>query len=162
MRIKKTILGISVLIALGAVGLSVLSKEKLLHSAETILFELAPVDPRSIMQGDYMTLRYSQTQGVEADALPARGYMVFSVDSLMVARAVRFQKHQKPLGPGERIIKYFVHAQRVSIGAESFFFQEGDAALYGQAHFGGIKVAKNGESILQGLFDEKRSEIIKH
>ena len=42
-----------------------------------------------------------------------------------------------------------------------FFFQEGDADLYSRASFGGIKVAKNGDSILFGLFDENRNEIIK-
>ena len=37
---------------------SVVKKEELLKNAQFVLFELAPVDPRSLIQGDYMTLRY--------------------------------------------------------------------------------------------------------
>jgi uncharacterized membrane-anchored protein len=59
------------------------------------------------------------------------------------------------------MIRYFCHNRDVSIGSESFFFQEGDAGMYSRARYGGIKVAKSGESILFGLFDENRNEIRK-
>ncbi|MFX7329222.1 GDYXXLXY domain-containing protein, partial [Acinetobacter baumannii] len=33
-------------------------KEMLLKEGQLVLLPLAPVDPRSLMQGDYMALRY--------------------------------------------------------------------------------------------------------
>jgi len=161
MEIRKLILVLSLIITLITIGLSVANREKLLKNGETVLFELSPVDPRSIMQGDYMTLNYRIISGVNTDHIPSRGYMAFTTDSLNVARCIRFQKDKHPLFENEKIIRYFCHKWNISIGSESFFFQEGDEKLYSAARYGGIKVGKNGESILTGLFDENRKEIIK-
>ena len=37
------------------------------------------------------------------------------------------------------------------LGAESFFFQEGDAKYYAGAKYGDLRVAENGDSVLSGL-----------
>ncbi|MBN1603882.1 MAG: GDYXXLXY domain-containing protein [Chitinispirillaceae bacterium] len=162
MNIVKIILGISVLLVFFAVGTSVKSREDLLNTGETFLFRLAPVDPRSIMQGDYMILNYQITSGTGTKSIPSRGYIVFKADSFNVANKIRFQKQPKPLSENERIIKYYGHKRNISIGSESYFFQEGDADVYARARFGGIKVAKNGNSILFGLFDENHKKIEKN
>lgn len=47
--------GILVLIA---VNVSIYQREQLLQHGRFVLLELAPVDPRSLMQGDYMALRF--------------------------------------------------------------------------------------------------------
>jgi len=159
MKLKKTVLGISVIVTLVSVGFSVASRERLLKNGKTVLFELAPVDPRSIMQGDYMTLSYRITNA-HGDSIPSRGYIVFKADCQNVAsRSIRFQKNKEPLSEDEMIIRYFCHKRVISIGSESFFFQEGEAGLYARAKYGGIKVSKDGESILYGLFDENCNEI---
>ena len=54
MRMKLTL-------ALGLVVLAILNfgiyrKELFIETAEEVYFELAPVDPRSLMQGDYLSL----------------------------------------------------------------------------------------------------------
>lgn len=162
MKFKKLILGISVIAVFFSVGVSVVSREKLLKNGKTVLFELAPVDPRSIMQGDYMTLNYKITRVENDNKVPPRGYIVFTTDGLNVAKYIRFQKSREPVNEDEMIIRYFCHKRDISIGSESFFFQEGDADIYARARYGGIKVAKSGESILFGLFDENRNEIIKN
>jgi uncharacterized membrane-anchored protein len=161
MNIGKIILLISVFLVFIAVGTSVKSREDLLTSGEIFLFRLAPVDPRSIMQGDYMNLNYQITRETDAKNIPSRGYIVFLPDSQNVAKKVRFQKKPAPLSSNERIIKYYGHKRDISIGSESYFFQEGDARLYAGARFGGIKVASNGTSILCGLFDENHIKIEK-
>ena len=62
MKFKRLIIGISVIVVFVSVGFSVVSREMLLKKGKTVLFELAPADPRSIMQGDYMTLNYRITR----------------------------------------------------------------------------------------------------
>lgn len=161
MKFRRLIFGISVIVVFVSVGLSVANRELLLKNGKTVLFELAPVDPRSIMQGDYMTLNYRITRVGNRDKIPPRGYIVFKTDSLNVASSIRFQKNKEPVNEDEMIIRYFCHNRDVSIGSESFFFQEGDADMYSRARYGGIKVAKSGESIIVGLFDEDRNEIRK-
>ena len=40
------------LLVLAAVNYSIYGKEEIVRSGETVYLELAPVDPRSLMQGD--------------------------------------------------------------------------------------------------------------
>ncbi len=42
-----------------------------------------------------------------------------------------------------------------SIGPNAFFFEEGTAAIYEQARWGGFRVASDGTALLAGLYDEK-------
>ncbi|MDO5577124.1 MAG: GDYXXLXY domain-containing protein [Fibrobacter sp.] len=165
MNIRKIVLLVSVLLAFVVVGISVINRERLLSSGETFLFELIPVDPRSIMQGDYMELSYKITRKVipedssSTDSIPSRGYIIFKPDSNNVAQRVCFQKKQTPLISGERQIKYFTHSGGISIGSGSYFFQEGDAKRFEGAKYGGIKVAKNGSSILWCLYNSNFERI---
>ncbi|WP_351125065.1 GDYXXLXY domain-containing protein, partial [Shewanella sp. T24-MNA-CIBAN-0130] len=49
---------IAALVILAGINYKIFQQEQLLANGEIILFELAPVDPRSLMQGDYMALNY--------------------------------------------------------------------------------------------------------
>jgi uncharacterized membrane-anchored protein len=143
---------------------SVLRKENTLKNGKLILIRLAPVDPRSLMQGDYMRLNYeiSNQLPMELDDLPKRGYCVVKTDSagVVIASAIRFQPEKSPLNEGELLVRYNrTNFWNIQIGAESFFFQEGQAQKYEQAKYGGIKVDEEGNSILVGLYDENLKKI---
>ena len=56
---RKIIALITLVIALTAINWSIYQKETLLAEGQVIYLELAPVDPRSLMQGDYMALRFA-------------------------------------------------------------------------------------------------------
>ena len=139
---------------------SVIKKEDLLKDGQLVLLELAPVDPRSLMQGDYMALRYKISENVNSNSLPKRGYCVVSLDINGVAERIRFQNELTPLNDGEHLIEYSLSDRwRVNIGAESFFFQEGQAEKYENAKYGGVKIDKNGNSLLIVLYDEQQRKI---
>ena len=139
---------------------SISKKEQLLKEGKLILLELAPIDPRSLMQGDYMTLRYNISENINPDSLPRRGYCIVQLDSNRVASKIRFQKSISPLNEGDHAIKYTIPDDwNVNIGAESYFFQEGHAERYDAAKYGGVKVDKNGNSLLIGLYDNKQRKI---
>jgi uncharacterized membrane-anchored protein len=149
----------NVLLVLACIAFLVIAKERLRIYGELALFELVPVDPRSLMQGDYMALRYAVTrEGFLSE--PRRGVMVFTMDTNRVAHFVRAQKAAAPLRENERCIKYFSRRNGVSIGAESFFFQEGYAELFAAARYGGIRVGEDGDKMLVGLYDSAYTEII--
>ena len=139
---------------------SISKKEQLLKEGQLVLLELAPVDPRSLMQGDYMTLRYKISDSLSTGSMPKRGYCVVQLDSLGVASRTRFQAGRTPLNEGEYLIEYTSANQwNVNIGAESFFFQEGQAEKFEKAKYGGVKIDKNGNSLLIGLYDKQRRMI---
>jgi uncharacterized membrane-anchored protein len=146
-------------------GYTVCQKERLLEEGTLLLLKLAPADPRSLMQGDYMALRYAYPfpDGMlpgRDDTLPRRGFCVVEPDHDGVAAIKRFQAAKEPLSPGEYLIAYTRPDYRIRIGAESFFFQEGTASFYEKAEYGGLKVDNNGNSLLIGLFDDQKKRII--
>lgn len=57
-RALRAALALSIALVLGLAAWSVLGFETLLRQGRTVYLELAPVDPRSLMQGDYMALSY--------------------------------------------------------------------------------------------------------
>ena len=159
-KYKWLLTALNLIVLLFYFNYSVAEKEELLQNGRLVLLELVPVDPRSLMQGDYMTLRYKISDDSYHAGLPKRGYCVVRIDACGIAETVRFQQDMLPLNSGEALIKY--HASdgwNVYIGAESFFFQEGDAAKYEQAKYGGIKIDSNGNSLLTGLYDGQRERI---
>lgn len=139
---------------------SIIKKEELLKDGQLVLLELAPVDPRSLMQGDYMALRYKISENIDFNNMPKRGYCIVRLDSSGIANKTRFQKDVNPLNEGEHLIEYTSSDKwNVNIGAESFFFQEGQAEKYEKAKYGGVKIDKNGNSLLIGLYNEQQQKI---
>lgn len=159
-KYKWIIILINLILLLGYYNFSIAKKENLLKTGKLILLELAPVDPRSLMQGDYMVLRYKISEDIYAQNIPKRGYCVVVLDNHGKANKVRFQKYLTPLNKGEYLIEYTSSDKwNINIGAESFFFQEGYAERYEKAKYGGIKIDDKGNSLLVGLYDEKFNKI---
>ncbi|TYB78855.1 GDYXXLXY domain-containing protein [Bizionia myxarmorum] len=150
----------NLLVLLFLFNASVYKKETLLKDGKLILLELAPVDPRSLMQGDYMDLRYDISNTVVYDEISKRGFCVVKLDENGIAKKNRFQDNKTPLKADEYLIAYNSNSGwGINIGAESYFFQEGDAEKYEVAKYGGIKVDEDGNSVLIGLYDENRKMI---
>ena len=160
MKISKWIILLNLLLVLGYFFYSILGKEKLLKEGTLVLLELAPVDPRSLMQGDYMQLSYKIARELNHDSIPKRGYFVVKQDTNSVAQPIRIQTGREPLSSGELLIEYTApRIWNMNIGAESYFFQEGNAARYDSARYGGVRIDKNGNSLLVGLYDADRKPI---
>src|SRR3954471_136338 len=65
---SRLLLVAAVLLVLGAVNASILAKERIKTQGERIFLALAPIDPRSLMQGDYMALRFELADKIAAQA----------------------------------------------------------------------------------------------
>lgn len=166
MKASKWIILLNMLILFAVMSFEIMDKEKTLKEGELVLLKLAPRDPRSLMQGDYMVLRYYETRtafstgkflgGVNKIELESnRGYLIATLDSNRVAHRVRFQTKPEPLYEGEYRIKYYKsNWASVSIGAESYFFEEGSAKKFEKARYGALRVHPSGESVLVGLYDD--------
>lgn len=157
-KYKLFIIGLNLVLLIAFINYSIFKKENVLTEGKLILLELAPVDPRSLMQGDYMQLSYAIAQG-ENDSIPKRGYCVVRLDSVGVAQKIRLQENKTPIHSGEYVIVYTKSNWNLNIGAESYFFQEGQAEKFEAAKYGGLKIDKNGNNVLEGLYDENRKRI---
>ena len=129
----------------------IVQKERLLAAPQGILLELAPFDPRSLVQGDYMRLAYAITRAVPEQGLPVDGQLVVAVSADNVARYLRVYTPATALAPGELLLRYRVRAGRLHIGSEAFFFQEGTADAYEKARYAELRADSAGESLLVGL-----------
>ncbi|WP_282609097.1 GDYXXLXY domain-containing protein [Pelagibius sp. Alg239-R121] len=141
-------------------------KQKIIESGEIVLLELAPVDPRSLMQGDYMSLRYaierSDAVTEQREAQRKRGYMVIKPDEKNVAQFVRFHAGED-LKAGERLLRF--HKTHETFGSvyivpDSFLFQEGHAKHYEAAKYGVFKFDGDDNRLLVGLATEDGKMIV--
>lgn len=163
-KYKRIIILLNLIIVLVLFNNFVVKKESLLANGELVLLELTPVDPRSLMQGDYMILRYTISDNIndnyDSKNSSKRGFCVVTLDENGVAKRERLQDDKTPLKENEHLIKYNARQWNgITIGAESFFFQEGTAEKYEKAKYGGLKIDKEGNSLLIGLYDENREKI---
>lgn len=147
----KIVLAANLILVLAFFAFSVIQKETLIGKGTEVLLRLAPVDPRSLMQGDYMALNYQILRQI--DYKSKSGYVVVKVGSDRVAEFVRVQS-DKNMNNGEHLIRYKRHQGRLTIGADNYFFQEGSAKKFENAKYGLLKVDPDGNSILIGLCDK--------
>ncbi len=159
-KYKWIIILVNLIVLLGFFTNSISKKEAMLSDGKLILLELKPVDPRSLMQGDYMRLSYAISQQEDYKNISKRGFCVVKLDTNGVASKVRIQDDRTLLNNDEYLIEYkSLGWWGINIGAESFFFQEGEADKYEKAKYGGLKVDKDGNSLLIGLYDEELKKI---
>lgn len=153
---ENLILGFGALV-LAVAGYLVADKERIIQEGETVYLALAPVDPRSLMQGDYMALRFAAAREARKAAgegeLPRSGRLILAVDERGVAR-FRARDRGQPLGPEEIRLRYHSREGAPVIATNAYFFQEGTADSYEDAAFGILRVTEAGRSVLVGLADE--------
>jgi uncharacterized membrane-anchored protein len=96
---RNPILLLTAAVILILVNYNIWQRETLISSGRTVLLELAPVDPRSLMQGDYMALRIKlANDAFPADKLKEQkdGQLVLAVDARTIATFRRFADTAKP------------------------------------------------------------------
>ena len=145
------------LMILAAANYRIFEKETLLAHGRTVILELAPVDPRSLMQGDFMALDFKVANAIErsgnAATESAEGCAVLKLDDDGVGAFARADGNA-PLSNNEVRIRWKIRHGRVQLATNAFFFQEGDADLYDNAEYGEFRVNDDGDSILTGLRDK--------
>ncbi len=153
---KTALIWLGALLALGVLNFAIRQKEVTLAQGETVYLRLAPVDPRSLMQGDYMVLRYAianQLRNAELEAVGGR--IVIEIDDQQRATFVRLDDG-KDLNVNERYLAY-KNRRGARFGIESFFFQEGKGEQYADAKYAEIRLSPNGGAMLVDLIEAPKS-----
>jgi uncharacterized membrane-anchored protein len=140
-------------------------KRAVIADGQVLLLELRPADPRSLFQGDYMRLALADRAMPGTDGIvdmPYRGTVILALDENRVGRYAR-RDDGSPLKDGELRVQYRRHQDwrrpRLDYGAQSFFFQEGDAERFAPARYAILRVAENGSTVLTDLAGEDRVAI---
>lgn len=151
MNFRQLFLWLIALLALATINVLVYQSEQLAANGQAVFLELAPVDPRSLLQGDYMRLRYALSDSIEANAVTRDGFIVVRLDENGVAQYARIHNPQTPLAESEVLLRSRQRDFDVYIGPESFFFQEGHAQYYTNARYAELRVSAAGDVLLTGL-----------
>ncbi|MCJ7977666.1 GDYXXLXY domain-containing protein [Aeromonas veronii] len=149
---------LSGLAILAGINATVWRYEHAMSSGEVVLLRLAPVDPRSLMQGDYMRLNYEIARELtsrDARATQNKGSdtLVIRLDAHQVASLVTDGKPDR-LASDERLLQVHQSERQWQIGPDAYFFEEGTGEQYEAARYGEFRLQADGKTLLVGLRDE--------
>ena len=144
------------LICLLLVNGAIWQKQQLIAHGQRILVELQPVDPRSLMQGDYMALNFVPWMN-PATVPPSAGERV-KVVAERDARSVTVIKRQylagESLAANELLLELTPKAGRWVLVSDAFYFHEGEAERFAKARYGEFRVMRDGRALLVGVADK--------
>jgi uncharacterized membrane-anchored protein len=150
-------------VALGAVNTTIAGHERTLREGRRIVLQTAPVDPRSLMQGDYMALRFAIAQPITDAAIRAaitQGQALLNVDDKGVAQFVRLLERNESIAADQQRLDFRMRSGGVRIVTDAYFFEEGTGSAFEAARFGEFRVNENGTALLTGLLNETQQRIV--
>lgn len=148
-------------------------REQILATGQRVVLALAPVDPRSLMQGDYMALRFAVADQLRlrlarepadiAEKIKAQqgGYLVLQADEQGVYHLIGL----RPRG-GEQVaaragdlpiveLEFRLRSGKPRIVTDAWFFPEGQATHFEQARYGAFRVDGKGRGLLTQMLDDQ-------
>jgi uncharacterized membrane-anchored protein len=133
-----------------AAQVAIHEKESLIANGRPVFVALAPVDPRSLMQGDFMALAPA-LPSFDADSLDNRKRLVVArIDARGVARVGRVLNHGESatLAADELLIEIMPKQGQWFIASDAWFFREGEGARWARARFAEYRVTPEGRALL--------------
>lgn len=147
-------IALTALAVLAVANTGIWQKEQLIAEGRPIFVELAPVDPRSLMQGDYMQLRFRMLPEIERtasfDALAGRPHVVLKLDARGVATPSRLDQGA-PLAADELSAELTSFRWGWSLASDGWYFKEGEAARWSRAKYGEFRIDSAGHALLVGM-----------
>lgn len=144
----------AVLVLLVANG-GIWQKESLIAHGQPLFVQLAPVDPRSLMQGDYMALRFDFANEMAAAdntdlAAGQRPHLVVQRDARGIAKQMRPDRGE-PLADHELRVELSPKNGGWILVTDAWYFKEGEAERWARAKYGEFRVSPDGRALLVGL-----------
>lgn len=155
---SRALIALGALLVLGALNVAIAGKERIKRSGEVVYLSLAPVDPRSLIQGDYLALRFALARDIERrDEIDQR---IERDGKVALAGVALDDKRIASLAGLDSAVtlrlRYRIRNHHVWLGTNAFFFEEGTAERFRGARYGEFRVDRaTGEAVLVGLRDDK-------
>ncbi|MCU7916019.1 MAG: GDYXXLXY domain-containing protein [Candidatus Thiodiazotropha sp. (ex Gloverina cf. vestifex)] len=160
-KARLIVMAVIALLILLIVNSQITSKEGIIQNGDTLLLRLAPRDPRSLLQGDYMALRYTMTREVAQAAKSAQiddGNIIVNLDPAGEASFVSLYEGQQ-LTETQHLLRFRKRGDSVRLASDAYFFQEGQGKTYAEARFGELRVSDEGDAVLTGLLDQEGNRL---
>jgi uncharacterized membrane-anchored protein/uncharacterized membrane protein len=156
---------IVIVLQFGFLGIQTVKSEHLLKTGSVVKLELQPIDPRSLLQGDYVVLNYhistlSEEVGQELEDRSAQRQVsiVLAPDDRGVHVFKRLYNNGETLAPDEIMIRGTrtpYSWNHITYGIESYFIPEGTGLEVEQdAKFAYVRIGANGDALLERLSEE--------
>jgi len=150
-RRQQLAIAASLLAVLAVANVGIAQKERLIAVGKPIFVELMPVDPRSLMQGDYMTLGYAMPPELdERTSTSLRRQMIAKVDERGVATLLR-EAAGTVLKPGQIVINVKFVGSRWVVATDAWHFKEGQGNRWSRARYAEFRVDDKGRALLVDL-----------
>jgi len=172
---QKIIAIATLILALLVVNWSIYKKEELLDNGKVVFLKLAPVDPRSLMQGDYMALRFEVANQIrtglkESGLMDSNEYNKESIDGLIYVQLdkknvasflsiVPEDITEEAIANKDTVLQFRLRKGRVKFATNGYFFEEGTGKQLEAAEYGKFRVKHDGELLLVTLHDKNLNEL---
>ncbi|WP_209446911.1 GDYXXLXY domain-containing protein [Paenibacillus jamilae] len=160
MRLSPLLIAIVIVLQLGIIGYQTARSETLLVTGASVKLKLAPIDPRSLLQGDYVALNYDISTPPSKNSLQEKDWnrgkvkVVLTPDSQGVYIADRLYQDGEKLAHHEIVLNGQWNGSRILYGIENYFIPEGTGRTVEQnAHYAYIRVSRNGDALLERLVE---------
>lgn len=158
---RRILFWIGLIAILSSFAAFIYEKESLRRNGKELLLPLQPVDPRSLIQGDYMRLSFAQRVQPSLamqQIMPVKGQLVFHRGNKNIGIYKRVYRG-KALGVDEILLNYELKGQgtgrpRIIYTTDSFLFGEAQARQFDQARYAIFKADRRGNALISGLADE--------
>lgn len=154
----------SYLLIVGVTTWAIAGFERTLSGGQTVLVELAPADPRSMMQGDYMALNFAVDNALwhqygtfstfARNARPHPPLYAYLTIDAQGRTNLAGTGNTLPAPQGQVAMRLRMQNKHLSVGTNAFFFQERTGRAYAQARWGEFRVAPDGKALLVALRDK--------
>ncbi|MFG6447355.1 GDYXXLXY domain-containing protein [Roseateles sp. BYS180W] len=151
------LLGGGLLLVLVVVNAAIWQKQSLIRHGQPVYVHLAPVDPRSLMQGDYMQLNFALPSELAQQRLlqpwGQRLRLAARLNAQGVVTELRLPQGATGLAEGEIWLELTPKDGRWVLVTDAWFFAEGQAQAFEAARFGEFRVLPDGRALLVGMAD---------
>lgn len=172
MNVRTVVAVAALIVVLALVNRAILEKEAHIENGREVFLELAPVDPRSLMQGDYMALRFEVANELRR-SLPTLtrdrhwwrkvdakdGWVILEIDDNGVGRFAGVSDTASEASDSQINMAFRVRSGTIKFATNAWFFQEGTAEVYEPARYGRFRINEAGEPLLVALLDENLNEL---
>lgn len=146
----------------------ILKNEQHLNHSQSIFIELKPVDPRSLIQGDYMVLNYDMYFSdipiqIGRPSVPLHDTVIENQSEIMAYVALDAQHRVWKSSLDPRLLELYPLSSRIMLqnprnrlnrlypASNSYLFAEGLAGCYRNAQYAEFKVDQQGKAMLASL-----------
>ncbi|WAC73700.1 GDYXXLXY domain-containing protein [Roseateles sp. SL47] len=146
------------LLVLITVNLLILQKEQLIDEGQPVFVRLAPVDPRSLMQGDYMRLSYALPglSSWRANRLlwGQRPRVAATLDARGIVQTPRLLQPGEAVPAGMVLLELSPSGSGWTFVTDAWYFRQGEEQRWSAARYGEFRLLPDGRALLVNLVGE--------